>query len=307
MRQSSNKLSISHQLKRLIEHRKITERWVTTLFFGVSLTSIITIFLIAFTLFAESIPFFEQVSFFEFLTAPEWTPLFENPKFGIMPLVAATLTTTWIAIVVATLLGVTLACFLSEFASPWLRETIKPILEILAGIPTIVYGYFALIYVTPFLQTFIKDLPGFNMLSAGLVMGLMITPYLTSLIEDALSSVGPELREGSLALGASRVETIFLVLLPQIKSSLIASLILAVSRALGETMIVTIAAGSMAALSWNPLTPGQTLTAFIAQISLGDSPHGSLSYQAMYAVGFVLFVMTLILNVISFFIRNRKV
>jgi len=293
------------QLQKLIVRRKVKETIAELILALISLTSIITVFLIAYTLVTESLPFFQNISIKNFFLETEWTPLFDDPKHGILPLISGTLTTTWIALAVAAPFGLIIASFLSEFSSGATREIAKPILEILAGIPTVIYGYFALIFVTPLLQKIFPELPGFNMLSAGLVMGVMIIPYLSSLIEESMRAVSLELREASYSLGASKFETTFRVVLPAASSGLVAAFILAVSRALGETMIVAIAAGGMAHIAWNPLQSGQTLTAFIVQVSLGDAPHGSLGYQSIFAAGLTLFVLTLSLNLIGFYIRKR--
>jgi phosphate transport system permease protein len=289
----------------LIARRKLKERLFEGLLFCISCTSVVTVFLIAYTLFVESLPFFQEVKWSSFFFDHEWTPLFDQPKHGILSLISATLTTTWIALFVAGPIGLILASFLSEFSSVTTREIAKPILEILAGIPTVVYGYFALMFVTPWLQKWIPNLSGFNMLSAGLVMGIMIIPYLSSLIEEAMRAVSPEVREASAALGASKLETTFKVVLPSASSGVIAAFILAASRALGETMIVAIAAGGIAQIAWNPMQAGQTLTAFIVQVSLGDVPHGSIGYQSIFATGFTLFIMTLTLNLMGFYVRKR--
>jgi len=293
------------QFQTLISRRKFKERLFEVLLILVSLTSVVTVFLIAYTLVSESLPFFHEIKWSSFFFDNEWTPLFDNPKHGIVSLISATLTTTWVALCVAGPIGLISAAFLSEFSSVTTREIAKPVLEILAGIPTVVYGYFALVFVTPWLQKWIPNLPGFNMLSAGLVMGIMIIPYLSSLIEEAMRSVSLEIREASFALGASKLETTFKVVLPTASSGLVAAFILAVSRALGETMIVAIAAGGITQIAWSPMQPGQTLTAFIVQVSLGDVPHGSIGYQSIFAAGLTLFVMTLTLNLIGFYIRKK--
>jgi phosphate transport system permease protein len=293
------------RLQRLIARRKVKEKVTEFTLLLVSLTSILTVFLIAYTLISESLPFFQNISLKNFLFDREWTPLFDNPQHGILPLISGTLTTTWVALTVAGPFGMIIASFLSEFSSTEARELAKPILEILAGIPTVVYGYFALEFMTPLLQKLLPELPGFNMLSAGLVMGIMIIPYLSSLIEEAMRSVSLEVREASYALGASKFETTFKVVLPSASSGVIAAFILSISRALGETMIVAIAAGGIAQMAWSPLQSGQTLTAFIVQVSLGDAPHGSLGYQSIFASGLTLFLLTLSLNLIGFYVRKR--
>lgn len=256
-------------------------------------------------LFTESIGFFEAVPLFDFLTGTEWTPLFLNKKYGILPLLSGTLLTSIIAMAISLPMGLIIAIYLSEFASTRARAILKPLLELLAGIPSVVFGYFALLTVTPFLQTFIPSLSGFNALSPGLVMGFMILPMVASLSEDALYSVPRTLREGAYALGASKLQMIFTVLIRAAFSGIIASFILAFSRAVGETMIVAIAAGQQPVLTANPLEAVETMTAYIVQVSLGDTPHGTLEFSTIFAVGAALFVMTFILNILSLVLRKR--
>lgn len=293
-------------LQTLIQLRKQKERAVHGLLALVASISVLTILAIIWTLIAESWSFFSHVSLIHFLTHDEWIPLFEPPQYGILPLIAGTLTTTLVAVAVALPLGIIIASYLSEFASPKVRETLKPILEILAGVPTVVFGYFALLVVSPLLQKAGLPIGGFSMLSAGVVMGIMIIPYITSLTEDAMRSIAQDLREASFALGASRFDTTFKVVLPAAYSGVISAITLAISRALGETMIVAIAAGMLPKLNFNPLEAGQTLTAFIVQVSLGDAPHGSLGYQTIFVAGLVLFTMTLFLNLMAFYFRNKN-
>jgi phosphate transport system permease protein len=262
---------------------------------------------IVYTLFSEAIPFFshEGVTLRDFLTDTQWTPLFADKHFGILPLVSGTLVTTFIALAVALPGGTVVAIWLSEFARPGLREALKPILELLSAVPTVVYGYFAITVVSPALQRVIPDLPLFNMLSAGIVMGLMIVPYVSSLSEDAMRAVPMLLREGSLAMGADRLSTSLRVVFPAALSGIAASYILAVSRAVGETMIVAIAAGSQPNLTFNPTEGAATLTAYIVQVSLGELPHGSLEYQTIFAAGVTLFFMTLGFNLVGAYLRRR--
>lgn len=272
----------------------------------VAATSAILITLgIAAILIAESSVFFQHVSLWEFATGTTWSPLFANPKYGILPLVTGTLVTTAIALVVALPIGTVIAIYLSEFAPTVVRETLKPTLELLSAVPTVVYGYFALLFVTPLLQKLIPGLPAFNMLGAGVVMGVMIIPYVSSLSEDAMRAVPMLLREGSYALGANRVRTAFGVVLPAALSGIEASYILAISRAVGETMIVAVAAGLQPRLTVDPREPASTITAFIVQVSLGDLPHGSIGYQAIFAAGFTLFCMTLAFNIGGFYLRRK--
>ena len=241
----------------------------------------------------------------EFLTAKEWTPLFTIKSYGILPLLSGTLLTTVISILVALPLGLTIAIYLSEYASKRTRNVVKPMLEILAAVPTVVYGFFALTIVTPFLKSIFPEISSFNALSAGLVMGIMIIPMISSLSEDALFAVPKSLREGAYGLGATRLQTSFRVLVPAASSGIIVSVILAISRAIGETMIVTIAAGQQPNLTFNPLETIETITAYIVQVSLGDVPHGSIEYRTIFAVGLALFVFTFLLNNISFYIRKK--
>ncbi len=256
-------------------------------------------------LVSESLPFFKTVSFSEFVTGTEWTPLFANPKYGILPLLFGTLMSSFIALVVAIPVGTVIATYLSEFVSPRKREIFKPILELLAGVPTVVYGYFALLFVTPLLAEIIPDLSGFNVLSAGIVIGIMIIPYVSSLAEDAMRSVPQYLREGSYALGSSRLETAFRVVFPASFSGLTSAYILGISRAVGETMVVAIAAGMQPNLTLDVREPAATITAFIVQVSLGDLPHGSIGYQSIYVAGLTLLCVTLVFNLIGFFLKSK--
>lgn len=270
-----------------------------------ALSSIAVTLGIAGTLVYEALPFFRRVSFAEFLTDPLWTPLFAEPRFGIRPLVAGTLVTTGVALAVAVPLGTAAAIYLSEYASHRAREAVKPVLELLSAVPTVVYGYFALLFVTPLLQRVIPGLSGLNMLSAGLVIGVMILPYVSSLSEDAMRAVPMALREGSYAVGATRLETAFRVVAPSALSGIAAAYVLGVSRAVGETMVVAIAAGTQPRLTWNPLEPAATITTFIVQVSLGDLPHGSLGYRSIFAAGLTLFLMTLVFNLAGHLLRRR--
>jgi phosphate transport system permease protein len=285
--------------------RDLIERVMHALFFACGSLSILTTIGIVLVLAFESASFFKEVSLWRFLGETEWTPLFINKNFGIWPLVCGTFLTSAIALSVAIPFGLIIAVYLSEFASPRMRMILKPTLEILAGIPTIVFGYFALIFVTPLLQKFIPELQGFNALSPGLVMGLMILPMVASLSEDALYTVPRSLRDAAYALGATRLQMVFTVLVPAAMGGITASFILAMSRAIGETMIVAVAAGQQPVLTLNPLQSVETMTAFIVQVSLGDTPHGTLEYKTIFAVASALFVMTLVLNNISLRIRQR--
>ncbi len=276
--------------------------------FFLKLTALVTILTtigIIWVLLSESISFFKEVSILEFLTDKQWTPLFARKHFGIMPLISGTILTTIIALFVSLPIGLTIAIYLSEYAHVKIKKTIKPLLEILAAVPTVVYGFFALMVVTPFLQNIIPGLAGFNSLSAGIVMGIMIIPFISSLSEDALSSVPRSLRDASYGMGATRLQTSFKVMVPAASSGIVVSVILAFSRAIGETMIVAIAAGQQPRLTLNPLVPVETITAYIVQVSLGDVAHGSLEYKTIFAAGITLFVFTFILNNISYWIRKK--
>ena len=253
----------------------------------------------------ETFEFLREVSIIEFLTGTEWTPLFANRHFGVLPLVAGTLLVSAIAMLVALPMGLLSAVYLSEYSPTNVRRIVKPILELLAGVPTVVYGYFALTFVTPLLQRFFPSLSGFNALSPGLVMGLMILPLVSSLSEDAMRAVPNGLREGSYALGATRMQTALKVVVPAAFSGITAAFILAASRAIGETMIVAIAAGQQPRLTGNPFVPIETMTAYIVQVSLGDTPQGTIEYRTIFAVGMLLFTMTFGLNLISTWLRER--
>ena len=253
----------------------------------------------------ESATFFAHVSLIDFFTDTLWTPLFAEPRFGILPLISGTVVTTMVALFVAIPIGTIVAIYLSEFAPSVVREVLKPALELLSAVPTVVYGYFALLFVGPILQKIIPELPTFNMLSAGIVMGIMIIPYVSSLSEDAMRAVPMSLRESAFSLGANRIITALRVVYPAALSGIIASYILAVSRAIGETMIVAIAAGMQPNLTLDPREPAATITAFIVQVSLGDLPHGSVGYQSIFAAGLVLFIMTLAFNIFGAYLRKR--
>ncbi|MDX1477435.1 MAG: phosphate ABC transporter permease subunit PstC [Saprospiraceae bacterium] len=270
-----------------------------------ALITVLTTIGILWVLLSQSLVFFREVSIIEFLTAREWTPLFVNKQYGILPLLAGTAVTTFVAIAVALPLGITIAIYLSEYASRRVRNAFKPMLEVLAAVPTVVYGFFALTVVTPFLKDIFPEIATFNALSAGIVMGVMIIPMVSSLSEDALHAVPKSLREASYGMGATRFQTSFKVLVPAASSGIIVSVILALSRAIGETMIVTIAAGQQPNLTFNPLETVETITAYIVQVSLGDVPYGSIEYRTIFAAGLMLFVFTFILNNISYFIRKK--
>ena len=272
---------------------------------GCGLLSIFTTIGIIGVLLFETIAFFKSVSIFDFLTDTQWTPLFVNKHFGVLPLFSGTLLTSTIAMGVAAPLGLLTAIFLSEYAPERMRRTLKPILEVLAGVPTIVYGYFALLFVTPLLQRLLPSLSGFNALSPGIVMGIMILPLVSSLSEDAMYAVPRGLRDAAYALGSSRLQVAWRVVIPAAFSGITASFIIAISRAIGETMLVAIAAGQMPTLTLNPLVPIETMTTYIVQISLGDTPTGTLEYRTIFAVGMVLFLSTFALNLLGDRLRQR--
>jgi phosphate transport system permease protein len=284
---------------------KIKEKIIENFLLFCSLITIMTTLGIIGVLIFETINFFREVSFVEFITGTEWTPLFSQKKFGILPLLAGTLLTTLIAMLVAVPLGLTIAIYLSEYAPSKFRSIVKPGLEILAAIPTVVYGFFALVFVTPLLQNILPDLAGFNALSPGIVMGIMILPLVSSLSEDALYAVPKHLKEGAYALGSTKFQTAKKVIVPAAFSGISVSIILAVSRAIGETMIVAIAAGQQPRLTANPLVPIETMTTYIVQVSQGDLPHDSVEYRTIFAVGISLFVLTFILNNISFWLKKK--
>ena len=285
--------------------RKIKEKIIEKALFLSALITILTTIGIIWVLFSESFSFFKEVSIVDFLTDKEWTPLFSDKHFGIMSLISGTLLTTTIAISLALPVGLTIAIYLNEYTPKNFSKTIKPMLELLAAVPTVVYGYFALVVVTPFLQKIIPGLSGFNALSPGLVMGVMIIPFVSSLSEDALRSVPKSLREASYGMGATRFQTSFKVLVPAASSGIVSAVILALSRAIGETMIVTIAAGQQPRLSLNPLVPLETITAYIVQVSSGDVPQDSIEYKTIFAAGITLFIFTFLLNNVSHWIKNR--
>lgn len=281
------------------------EQVVKALLLLCALVSVFTTLGIIVVLSVQAVAFFQEVPIWKFLTDTQWTPLFSDQHFGILPLVSGTLLTSVIALMVSVPLGLIIAIYLSEYAASPVRKAVKPFLEILAGIPTIVYGYFALITVTPLLQQFFPSMSGFNALSPGIVMGIMILPLVTSLSEDALRSVPNGLREGGYALGATKLQVSWSIVFPSAFSGIIASVILAFSRAIGETMIVAIAAGQFPDLTLNPLNPVATMTAYIVGVSQGDTPHGTLAYNTIFAVAITLFLFTFILNMISFRIRKK--
>jgi phosphate transport system permease protein len=301
----TRKPTLSKSIARRGHFFGIKEKAIELLLFLAAFSSVAITTGIVGVLVYESSTFFSHVPLSDFFTDTLWTPLFANPRFGILPLVTGTIVTTGVALLVAIPIGSIVAIYLSEFAPPLVREILKPILELLSAVPTVVYGYFALLFVGPILQKIMPELPTFNMLNAGLVMGIMIIPYVSSLSEDAFRSVPMSLRESAYSLGANRIITALKVVYPAALSGIVASYILAISRALGETMIVAIAAGMQPNFTFNPTEPAATITAFIVQVSLGDLPHGSIGYQSIFAAGLVLFVMTLAFNILGIYLRKR--
>jgi len=285
--------------------RNLRERLIEViLFLAASVSVAVTVGIVA-ILLTESFQFFRHVSIVDFLTDTQWTPLFDDAHYGIMVLLSGTIVSSLVALAVAIPLGTIIAIYLSEFAPFTVREVAKPFLELLGGVPTIVYGYFALLYVTPALQYFFPSLPGFNLLSAGLVMGIMIIPYISSVSEDAMRSVPMAMREGSYAMGATRFQTAIRVVTPAAFSGIAAAYILGISRAVGETMILAVAAGMQPNLTWNPAEPAATITAFIVQVALGDLPHGSIGYQTIFAAGLTLMLLTLFFNILGHVLKRR--
>ncbi len=275
------------------------ERLIIGLLFAAAAVTILTTILIVFALASETLSFLREVSVIDFLFGTEWSPLFSPPSYGVIPLVASTLQITLIGLIVAVPLGVGSAIYLNEYASSRTRKVIKPILEILAGVPTVVFGFFALLAVTPALQSIGIEVQIFNILSAGIVVGFLVIPTIASVSEDALTAVPRGLREASYGLGATKRQTSITVLLPAALSGIIASIVLGASRAIGETMVVLLAAGGKPALTADVRDPAQSMAAFIASIGKGDASTGSLAYKTIFAVGALLFVITLLLNLFS--------
>jgi phosphate transport system permease protein len=284
--------------------RILREKVIELVLFLAALVSVFTTIGIVYILVKESVVFFEQVPLTKFLTDTQWTPLFDDAHFGIVVLLSGTLTSSAVALGIAIPLGTVIAIYLSEFAPFKVREVAKPFLEMLGGVPTIIYGYFALLFITPLLQKIYPDLPGFNLLSAGIVMGIMIIPYVSSISEDAMRAVPMSLREGSYAMGATRFQTATRVVVPAAFSGIASAYILGISRAVGETMILAVAAGMQPNLTFNPLEPAATITAFIVQVALGDLPHGSVGYQTIFAAGLTLMLFTLVCNIGGHLLRK---
>jgi phosphate transport system permease protein len=285
--------------------RHIKEKIIESVLFLAAMVSVFTTLGIVYILVSESVVFFSHVPIRDFLFDTQWTPLFDDAHFGIMVLLSGTLVSSGVALLVAIPLGTIIAIYLSEFAGPRIREVAKPLLELLSGVPTIVYGYFALLFVTPLLQKFLPELPGFNLLSAGIVMGIMIIPTVSSIAEDAMRAVPMNLREGSYAMGATRLQTALKVVVPAAFSGIMAAYILGISRAVGETMILAVAAGMQPNLTWNPTEPAATITAYIVQVALGDLPHGSVGYQTIFAAGLTLMLITLLFNILGYWLRKK--
>ncbi len=285
--------------------QRARERVIEILLLLAALSSVaITVGIVGVLVF-ESLQFFKNGSIVEFITDNQWTVLIADPHYGIMPLVSGTLVTSVVALLVSLPLGTIIAMYLSEYANTRTREILKPILELLSAVPTVVFGYFALLFLTPLLQRFLPDLPGFNMLGAGIVIGIMIIPYVSSLSEDAIRAVPVHIREGSYAMGATRLQTALRVLFPAAFSGIASAYVLGFSRAVGETMIVAVAAGTQPNLTLNPMEGAATITAYIVQVSLGDLPHGSIAYQSIFAAGLTLMLMTLIFNIGGYLLRKR--
>lgn len=302
--QAGAEQTVSPRLKRR-PMRHVTERVIELILFLAASVSVFTTLAIVFILVKESWIFFEHVPLRDFIFDTQWTPLFDDAHFGIMVLLSGTLTSSAVALLIAIPLGTIIAIYLSEFAPFRVREVAKPFLELLGGIPTIVYGYFALVFLTPMLQKIYPALPGFNLLSAGLIMGVMIIPYVSSLAEDAMRAVPMNLREGSYAMGATRLQTALRVVVPAATSGITSAYILGISRAVGETMILAVAGGMQPNLTFNPAEPGATITSYIVQVALGDLPHGSIGYQTIFAAGLTLMLMTLMFNLLGHYLRRR--
>ena len=295
---------ISKRLAKNIK-RNFLERVIEIILMFAALAATFITIGIVYILVTEASGFFKEVSIIEFLTSKQWSPLFEDAHYGILPLISGTLTTSFIALTIAIPIGTVAAIYLSEFASHKTRETVKPVLELLVGVPTVVLGYFALLFVTPLLQKINPDLPTFNMLGAGIVMGVMIIPYIASVAEDAMRAVPMNMREGSYAMGATKFQTAIRVVTPAATYGIIAAYILGISRAVGETMVVAIAAGQQPTFTFNPLEGAATITAYIVQVAMGDLPHGSLGYQSIFAAGMVLFLITFVFNILGHMARKR--
>ena len=309
---STNKAGDKLNVQSMIEQhknkgmKKCVEKLMPKLLFITALVSVLATIGIVFTLIFETFEFFRRVPFFDYILGTEWLPFSgTSPSYGVLPLIIGTLKVTGIAIVVAVPLGLAAAIYLSEYASDNVRRVVKPILEVLAGVPTIVYGFFALTFVTPLLQEVIPGLKIFNAISPGIVVGIMILPTIASLSEDAMSSVPRSMREGALALGSTKLEVALKVVLPAALSGILASVVLGISRAIGETMIVSLAGGSTPKFDGEITDSIQTMTAYIVQVSTGDAGYGTTIYYSIYAVGFTLFIFTLLMNLLAGYISKK--
>lgn len=299
-------------VQRLIEEKKQARKWraqteklVPVILFLIASISVFTTIGIIYILLKETVQFFKEVPFLDFFTGTVLKPLSSEPSFGVLPLLMGTLTSTFIAMLVALPVGIMSAIYLSEYAPTRIRKIFKPVLEVLAGIPTIVYGFFAFTFVTPLLKNIIPGLEATNILSPGIVMGVMIIPMIASLSEDAMSAVPNTMREGALAMGATKLEVVFKIVIPGALSGIIASVVLALSRAIGETMIVTIASGSTKNFTFDVTQSMQTMTAYIVEVTGGDAPAGSTIYYSLYAVAMTLFIFTLVMNLLASYISKR--
>jgi phosphate transport system permease protein len=288
-----------------LRRRRLMDRSMRLVLFLAATLSVLVTAGIIYVLVSESVTFFRQVPLWDFLTDTQWTPVFEDKHFGIMTLLSGTLMTTLIALAIAVPAGTILAIYLSEFARPRLRETVKPFLELIAGVPTVAFGYFALLFLTPIFQKFIPGLATFNLLVPGIVIGIMILPYIVSVSEDAMRAVPNSLREGAFALGFTRLQTGLRVVVPGALSGITAAFLLGMSRAVGETMVVAVAAGQQAKLATNPLEGAATITSYIVQLSMGDLPHDSIAYLTIFAAGLTLFLLTFAFNLLAFWLRRR--
>jgi len=288
-----------------LARRRVVAKLMSFLLFVAAAASVLVTTGIVYVLVTESWNFFRQVPLLDFLTDTQWTPVFAEPRFGILPLLSATLWAAGIAMLIGIPLGMALAVYLSEYAAVNVRETVKPILELIAAVPTVVFGYFALLFLTPLFRMFIPGLTGFNLLVPGIVLGIMILPYVVSVSEDAMRAVPSSLREGAYALGMTRIQTSVRVIIPAAFSGITAAYVLGMSRAVGETMVLAIAAGQNPNLTGDPREGAATITAYIVQMAMGDLPQGSLAYESIFAVGLALFVLTLFFNLVGFFLRRR--
>ncbi|MDF2465506.1 MAG: phosphate transporter, inner rane subunit PstC [Ramlibacter sp.] len=293
------------ELAKMKASRKRKDKVIEAVLLMAACVSVFTTLAIVYILVRESVAFFSHVPLWTFLTDRQWTPLFDDAHFGIIVLLSGTLSSSLVALFIAIPLGTIIAIYLSEFAGHRVREVLKPVLELLSGIPTIIYGFFALLVVTPIIQKIYPDLPTFNILSAGIVMGIMIIPYVSSLSEDAMRAVPMSLREGAYAMGSTRFQTATRVVVPAAFSGIASAYILGISRAVGETMILAVAAGMQPNLTLNPLEPAATITSYIVQVALGDLPHGSVGYQTIFAAGLTLMLLTLMFNLLGYWLRRK--